>query len=326
MLNTTTAAAGNKYAAQWGQSTGQLQIYYSRNWFTAGAKNVSTGCVTAFTTSRPLDKPATGGIAATIIPNATPGAGISDLSYYKSYMFYTTHLMAAFADWVADPVADTTIHKELRNYFITKTSIDGTTTIPDGTTIPATVKIIGKLQITLQVAPFGQYYTIDPSAAGYQDYTTSQTSAGKTSLTCGTADKICPLAFNLYTNCLKWAASLPSTNKTLFNYFDTIFRWLPGRNAALAGNGPNRVIRFVKLFPEAQLFQDVLKRNISSTVGAPFVMHYTYVTAESGTVYASQGNACLVELFAAHITGLGTTLSNTLAVFLFNLGFFPLIL
>ena len=234
--------------------------------------------------------------------------------------------MTTIIDWDSTPLTNCdALSLRLGNYWIkgasgSESTIDTSSAIPTSSTVPTTVKIYGIVQVSPRNNPGGQYYTLNPSSVGYKQFIAPGTGAMVyTSLTCTITTRVCLLAFNLWTNCLKWIALVPDTNKFLYSYLDIIYRYAPSKNGGIIGNGPSTTIRLVKLFPEPQAMQDVQKKVTTGSPGKPFVFHYAHVTPESSAAYTGYGSLCLVEILKAYITVLGTDNSNILAIFLFNI-------
>jgi len=320
------APLGLNYKDLWGQAAGQLETYWSLSWFTSGTAVSATGpttCVVSWQVSTGKEVQGANLLAATFsaIAAATPGI-------YKT-LFYSTDAGVRSA-FPGDQITGSAAHSlALNNYFMvaTTTSTEVTINLTDSTYTSSTglfvsstatkIAIIGVFQAAL-ATPGGKYYTINPSALGYKKAATIVIGTSITSLTC--AIKTCQVTFNLYTNCLKWVAAVP-TNKTLYMALDVIYRYMPAIGAAptvIVNNGPVTVIRFIKLFPEAQGFQDVIKRKATTTTVNPFTFHHNYVEPES-SVTTNGGLVCLVELIAADISIIATAASDTLAIFLFNI-------
>ena len=332
LIYNDSAAGQQNFGKVWGQYGGQLQTFWSRNWFTNGPKDIAGGCVMAWQISNPKELLAGPASQAVTLGSSTTAGAISG---YKTYHYLAANTSQGAAtditDWV-DPIANSTaLSLRLANYYLkggasTATSIVSVSTdIPVGATIPATVKIWGKVQIGM-ATPGGQYYTINPAALGYKQFvpalappTIAVPAKVYTGLTCTITSLACILSFNIWTNCLKWVAAVPDSNKFLYAYLDVIYRYLPSNTEGLINNGPSTTIRLVKLFPEPQAMQDVQKKTTHTDIITPFIFHHAHVTPESQISVGGQGGLCMVELVKEFITKLGTVNSNVLALFLFNI-------
>jgi hypothetical protein len=71
----------------------------------------------------------------------------------------------------------------------------------------------------------------------------------------------------------------------------------------------NRVNRFIKLYPEAGVFQDKVKVDVTSTSN-PLILHYSYVGKDDKAV-------CLLELSSTIISPIADSSSNTLMVWIY---------
>jgi len=111
-----------------------------------------------------------------------------------------------------------------------------------------------------------------------------------------------PIYFGLFSSCIKWKTT---TIKSIYTSVEFQYGFM-------YNNIVNRVNRFVKLYPEAGVFQEKAKTNVQSIV-SPIIIHYSYVGKDDKAV-------CLLELNADKISTAvidSTSLSNTLLVWIY---------
>ncbi len=313
----------NNYAGLKGTSGGKFEMLLSKAWFTNSAKT-SSNCVLSTQIGTSLNTVGVGGNQASIVwsPSCPTCKG-----YHISYMQLGGSPILPKA-WTTNPGANSsTMSLNLDNFYIYQDTLDTSNTIlptSGGSTIP-TLKIASVAQTALTTAPGGSKFTLCPFCLAYQPFSPSPPSDAirRTLSGCyknaNISNRTCIAHINFYTNCVKWVNTSP-TQKNLFTNIDVVWRFFPAIATTIAPNGPNRVIRFVKLFPEAQVFQDLSVKNIKSgTTINPVIFHWNPSVAESGSVYQGYGTYCLVELNKDQLSVLGTATSNTLAVFIYNM-------
>lgn len=119
------------------------------------------------------------------------------------------------------------------------------------------------------------------------------------------------IQFGLYTDCLVWSAQ-PSTVKSLFSYFEM-------QGQLTEANQPLRVLRFIKLYPEAGVLQQATALNPSGSTNyynttnntAWIIGHYN-VTTQAASPYA----VCIIEINSNDLNSSRNN-SNTLLIWLF---------
>ncbi|MCP3686121.1 MAG: hypothetical protein GY861_26030, partial [bacterium] len=138
------ALSQNTLNGLWGMSTGKLEIYFSKSWFTAGSLDKNS-CTVSWQTSRPSELPISNGGPLTSVASTSASPG-----FFKSYFHFSDSNGTTFSAFPTDPSNSSYVNsasQELRNYFIRKTTIDSNLTeLPISSTKPATVKIVSVLQ------------------------------------------------------------------------------------------------------------------------------------------------------------------------------------
>ncbi|MCP3681889.1 MAG: hypothetical protein GY861_04290, partial [bacterium] len=322
-----TAAGQNTYGKMFGTPNGKFELYFSKAWFTYSTKVIGA-CTTSFNVGVSANKVHASGGAALIAYN--PGSCPTCKGLFKAIFLLDTSPVQT-KDWIASPGAAGTNSANMDNYYILNDTVDSnSSSIPTSSTTKTIYKIASVDQSTANTSPGGDKWTICPTCLGYITNAAAHPTGTpaavpgatnqltKCAQASGPTDATCIWVFNIYTNCLKWISTAP-TVKTLFSSIDVVFRFKPQLASGTVGpNGPSRTIRFIKLFPEAQVFQDVSVKQQGSS-GNPLKVWWNPTVAESQTTYQGWGGMCLVELDQAHIGTLGTTSVNVLAVWINNM-------
>jgi len=114
------------------------------------------------------------------------------------------------------------------------------------------------------------------------------------------AAKETPIYFGIFSSCIQWK-SIPTVK--------SIYTSIEFQYGFMYNNIINRVNRFVKLYPEAGVFQDKSKANVATA--NPLIIHYSAVGKDQRAV-------CLLELNASVISTAGSdSSSNTLLIWIY---------
>lgn len=121
------------------------------------------------------------------------------------------------------------------------------------------------------------------------------------------------IIFGSFTTCIQWD-TIPTTIKSFYVNIDIQFKWYLTQSAIDKIDGTAvRVARFIKLFPEAMVFNDYAKINTHGYQATlnPIINHFMYRSASDGTA----NTLCLLEINGSSL-GLSALGGNTLSVWL----------
>lgn len=107
-----------------------------------------------------------------------------------------------------------------------------------------------------------------------------------------------------FTSCIKW--SVPTSVKSLYAYIDVQFQWINNSN-------PTRNLRFIKLYPEGGVFNDVTKMTGPTGAASLATFHYAYGLDSTST---GPAGVCLVQISSTLFSSSADTASNTVGIWI----------
>ena len=127
------------------------------------------------------------------------------------------------------------------------------------------------------------------------------------------------LEFGVYTTCLKW--NPPTTIKSLYTSIDIQLNWLFSTDSATITGVPNRAMRFIKLFPEGGVFQDI-STNSATRILSTAVQDQNAAGTRSYKLHYATGlnnsnlGVCLIEIYGAGLQSTSDSSSPVLAIWI----------
>jgi hypothetical protein len=127
------------------------------------------------------------------------------------------------------------------------------------------------------------------------------------------------VVYGIFTSCLKW--NPPSVIKSLYTSIDIQFNWLYATDTATISSAiPHRAMRFIKLFPEGGVFQDVTgnakkvvatgSSDSTTATTRAYKLHHSYGASSTST------GVCLIEINSAGLAATSDSSSPVLAIWI----------